>query len=129
MRDCGEKQFVPSLCSAFALVERAVISSFHFATQNDSWDIRRRYNDFSQLHQRLGKFLEGEPNVILPPKRVWGNQSERVISQRRVQLQEYLVRVLEIFDPLNTSEHKQTNDSSPYNTLTAFLQLPAPPAI
>ena len=41
--------------------------------------------------------MEGEPNVNLPPKRVWGNQSERVISQRRVQLQEYLVRILEVF--------------------------------
>ncbi|XP_071486643.1 PX domain-containing protein kinase-like protein [Diadema antillarum] len=56
-----------------------------------SWQINRRFSDFVSLHESL-KICGME--LLLPPKRVFGNMEREFIAERQQALQAYLNRLL-----------------------------------
>ncbi|XWS60745.1 hypothetical protein CRYUN_Cryun07bG0062200 [Craigia yunnanensis] len=69
---------------------------------NDQWEVERRYRDFCTLHRRL-KSLFSEQGWILPPpwssveresRKIFGNASPDVISERSVLIQECLHSII-----------------------------------
>ncbi|KAE8726200.1 Phox domain-containing protein [Hibiscus syriacus] len=71
-------------------------------TGNDQWEIERRYRDFCTLHRRL-KSTFSEQGWILPPpwssvetesRKLFGNASPDVVSERSVLIQECLRSII-----------------------------------
>jgi len=67
------------------------------ATNNGStlrWQVHRRYTDFTELHNKMfrSKFA-GVPE--LPGKKMIGNHDPSFLETRRVQLEEYLSKLLD----------------------------------
>ncbi|XP_052780281.1 nischarin-like isoform X2 [Mya arenaria] len=58
-----------------------------------SWTVKHRYSDFHDLHEKLCSLTKLERN-LLPPKKLFGNQSEQFIKKRQHDLQVYLQTVL-----------------------------------
>lgn len=57
------------------------------------WTVRHRYSDFHDLHEKLVTCRKLDKN-LLPPKKVFGNQSEAFIKKRQNDLEAYLQTVL-----------------------------------
>ena len=62
-----------------------------------SWDIKKRYSEFRDLHQHLSlKFTDNHP--AFPGKKFFGNMNPQFVSQRQQELQKYMRQILEL-DP------------------------------
>uniref|UniRef100_T1JDN5 PX domain-containing protein n=1 Tax=Strigamia maritima TaxID=126957 RepID=T1JDN5_STRMM len=61
------------------------------------WTVSRRYSDFFDLNEKLlsSKSID---RFLLPPKKLFGNQTESFIKQRKADLEKYL-KALFILDP------------------------------
>ncbi|CAH1792419.1 unnamed protein product [Owenia fusiformis] len=80
----------------------------------DSWSVYRRYSRFRELHNTLQHEYIEVGALAFPPKRWFGNRSEKVLSERRVQLENYLRNVIEICRklpncPLHATKNKHIN--------------------
>ncbi|XP_046335182.2 uncharacterized protein LOC124117384 isoform X3 [Haliotis rufescens] len=58
-----------------------------------SWTVKHRYSDFHDLHDKLVSTCKLDKN-LLPPKKLFGNQSETFIKKRQGELEVYLQTVL-----------------------------------
>ncbi|XP_053377784.1 nischarin-like isoform X2 [Mercenaria mercenaria] len=58
-----------------------------------SWKVKHRYSDFHDLHEKLCSSCKLDKN-LLPPKKLFGNQSESFIKKRQHDLEIYLQTVL-----------------------------------
>ncbi|XP_046581092.1 uncharacterized protein LOC124288585 [Haliotis rubra] len=58
-----------------------------------SWTVKHRYSDFHELHDKLVSTCKLDKN-LLPPKKLFGNQSETFIKKRQGELEVYLQTVL-----------------------------------
>ncbi|XP_052213948.1 nischarin-like isoform X1 [Dreissena polymorpha] len=58
-----------------------------------SWTVKHRYSDFHDLHEKLCSGSRLDKN-LLPPKKLFGNQSETFIRKRQHDLEVYLQTVL-----------------------------------
>ncbi|KAF6216886.1 hypothetical protein GE061_001236 [Apolygus lucorum] len=70
---------------------------------NVSWNVSRRYNEFSQLNTALIK-EQGINKYLLPPKRFVGNANPEFVDQRRCQLELYLNTVFKLLVKTMPSE-------------------------
>mmetsp|Transcript_34926 Transcript_34926/g.85884 ORF Transcript_34926/g.85884 Transcript_34926/m.85884 type:complete len:665 (-) Transcript_34926:165-2159(-) len=94
--------------------------------EGGAWEIRRRFRDFQQLHERVRTAVESVKDPArLPRRHLFGNSSERVVSQRRVDLEEYLRRAIEILAPHGLGSCN-VDEASPWFSLASFLQMPKP---
>ncbi|XP_076315050.1 uncharacterized protein LOC143227494 [Tachypleus tridentatus] len=66
-----------------------------------SWTVKRRYNEFRELQEKLVAHWNVEKS-LLPPKKFFGNQSETFIQNRQVDLEIYLQNLLHRFRVLPT---------------------------
>ncbi|XP_077342055.1 kinesin-like protein KIF16B isoform X2 [Lithobates pipiens] len=56
----------------------------------ETWTVFRRYSRFREMHKTF-KLKYPELNALeFPPKKLFGNKDERVIAERRAQLEKYL---------------------------------------
>ncbi|XP_056423871.1 kinesin-like protein KIF16B isoform X1 [Hyla sarda] len=56
----------------------------------ETWTVFRRYSRFREMHKTF-KLKYPELNTLeFPPKKLFGNKDERVIAERRAQLEKYL---------------------------------------
>ncbi|XP_074640088.1 kinesin-like protein KIF16B [Tubulanus polymorphus] len=62
----------------------------------DTWSIFRRYSKFRELHARLKHLYPDVTALAFPPKRFFGNRSEKIVAERRGQLESYLRNIIEI---------------------------------
>ncbi|XP_069101513.1 LOW QUALITY PROTEIN: nischarin-like [Argopecten irradians] len=58
-----------------------------------TWTVKHRYNDFLMLHEKLVSICKID-KTLLPPKKLFGNQSEGFIKKRQAELEAYLQTVL-----------------------------------
>lgn len=58
-----------------------------------TWTVRRRYNHFAELFEKLNKCFQLDAN-ILPPKRLLGNRHPSFIKQRQLGLQKFLLHLM-----------------------------------
>ena len=66
----------------------------HCAVENVWWSVKHRYSEFADLHEKLMQ-THALPKDILPPKKIFGNQSPSFVNKRREELEMYLKNVLE----------------------------------
>eukprot|EP00761_Pharyngomonas_kirbyi_P000879 gb/GECH01000880.1/.p1 GENE.gb/GECH01000880.1/~~gb/GECH01000880.1/.p1 ORF type:complete len:265 (+),score=77.06 gb/GECH01000880.1/:1-795(+) len=65
------------------------------------WTVKRRYREFSQFNQELGKKYTRKKLPKMPPKQLFGNMSQYNIHKRRIGLKLYLRELMadeELFD-------------------------------
>ncbi|XP_071961810.1 kinesin-like protein KIF16B [Antedon mediterranea] len=62
---------------------------------NETWVVYRRYSKFRELHEIMKKKYYEISLLDFPPKRLFGNRSEKVVLKRRGNLEEYLRKFLE----------------------------------
>ncbi|KAK3093196.1 hypothetical protein FSP39_012500 [Pinctada imbricata] len=80
------------------------------AVGEDAWTIFRRYSRFRQMHQELKKKMPEVSALVFPPRKLF-SRSEKVVVERRRQLELYLKNLLAIFlrcpqCPLHPSQNK-----------------------
>uniref|UniRef100_A0A0P4WG05 Kinesin motor domain-containing protein n=1 Tax=Scylla olivacea TaxID=85551 RepID=A0A0P4WG05_SCYOL len=74
------------------------------AAGSDSWIVFRRYRRFRELHMymchKYGQLVE---DLYFPPRRLFGNFTERVVAERRGQLEVYLQQLIVLCSDLEGS--------------------------
>jgi len=65
------------------------------------WEIRRRFSQFSELHEKLKSVVDLPP---LPPKRMFGSFSREFLSQRQADLEQYLQSLLAVPEITESSD-------------------------
>ncbi|CAG5120433.1 unnamed protein product, partial [Candidula unifasciata] len=58
-----------------------------------TWTVKRRYSEFYQLHEKLVASYKLDKS-LLPPKKIFGNQTESFIRKRQLELEIYLQTIL-----------------------------------
>lgn len=103
--------------TSFSLANSGSDSYYEYEIQmligKDNWRIYRRYNRFREMHKELRRKIPEMRKINFPPKKVFV-KSEKVLEQRRKQLEVYLQNVLEIFIktpwcPLHPCQNKDLN--------------------
>ncbi|KAG1657521.1 Nischarin [Nymphon striatum] len=64
------------------------------------WTVRHRYSEFYELNEKLIQQHNLEKS-ILPPKKLFGNHSDRFVRKRQSELEAYLQNVIEICQSKN----------------------------
>lgn len=62
----------------------------------ETWIVFRRYRRFREMQQYMKAKYPATSKIPFPPKRFFGNKSEKVVAQRRKQLEDYLRRLFEL---------------------------------
>ncbi|KAK3871433.1 hypothetical protein Pcinc_023420 [Petrolisthes cinctipes] len=89
------------------------------AAGNDSWTVFRRYRRFRELHMYMcHKYGPPVEELYFPPRRLFGNFSERVVAERRGQLEVYLQQLIVLCSELEGSPLCGTTPSR--NSLACF---------
>lgn len=60
-----------------------------------SWTVRRRYSHFVDLDKQLTRYWKLD-KTLLPPKKIFGNQSDTFVQKRKNELEIYLQTVLRL---------------------------------
>lgn len=60
------------------------------------WTAKHRYSDFKDLHDKLTASYHVD-KALLPPKKLFGNQSEAFVQQRQAELEHYLQTLVHQF--------------------------------
>lgn len=70
----------------------------------DSWTVFRRYRRFRELHMYMcHKYGQPVEELYFPPRRLFGNFTERVVAERRGQLEIYLQQLIVLCSELEES--------------------------
>eukprot|EP00002_Diphylleia_rotans_P007743 TRINITY_DN17402_c0_g1_i1.p1 TRINITY_DN17402_c0_g1~~TRINITY_DN17402_c0_g1_i1.p1 ORF type:complete len:349 (+),score=79.67 TRINITY_DN17402_c0_g1_i1:54-1100(+) len=67
-----------------------------------NWDVKRRYNEFSELNEKLAQEFPNE-KLRLPPKKAFGNMDSAFVEKRRQDLDRYMQELAEL-DHVTQSE-------------------------
>ncbi|MEQ2289819.1 Kinesin-like protein kif16b [Ameca splendens] len=68
----------------------SLASSLCISVMDETWTVFRRYTRFREMHKSL-KFKYPELAALeFPPKKLFGNRDERMVSERRSHLERYL---------------------------------------
>ncbi|KAM4595155.1 kinesin-like protein KIF16B isoform 4-T4 [Fundulus diaphanus] len=63
---------------------------YEICVMDETWTVFRRYSRFREMHKSLrGKYPELAA-LEFPPKKLFGNRDERMVSERRAHLERYL---------------------------------------
>ncbi|XP_046558058.1 LOW QUALITY PROTEIN: kinesin-like protein KIF16B [Haliotis rubra] len=75
----------------------------------DTWTIFRRYSRFRDLYQIMKKKYPETSILVFPPRKMF-SKSEKVVAERRVQLEQYLKNLIEVcMRSANTPLHPTNN--------------------
>ncbi|XP_023931698.1 kinesin-like protein KIF16B [Lingula anatina] len=64
--------------------------------EEETWSVFRRYRRFREMHEHLKKKYPEVAALQFPPKKWFGNRTEKVVKERQNQLQEYVQHVLRV---------------------------------
>ncbi|XP_013393722.1 kinesin-like protein KIF16B [Lingula anatina] len=64
--------------------------------EEETWSVFRRYRRFREMHEHLKKKYPEVAALQFPPKKWFGNRTEKVVKERQNQLQEYVQNVLRV---------------------------------
>lgn len=78
---------------------------------DNSWKLQHRYNDFATLYASLTMNLSGT-DLVLPPKKKFGNMDSTFLHERRMALQEFMDSVLSGFFSQNIAVKKFLDPSN-----------------
>ncbi|KAK7161282.1 hypothetical protein R3I94_004078 [Phoxinus phoxinus] len=77
---------------------------------DETWTVFRRYSRFREMHKSLKLKYPELAALAFPPKKIFGNRDERMIAERRNQLEQYLRNFFHVMmtsssaSPLRTDE-------------------------
>ncbi|XP_039542703.1 kinesin-like protein KIF16B isoform X4 [Pimephales promelas] len=77
---------------------------------DETWTVFRRYSRFREMHKSLKLKYPELAALAFPPKKIFGNRDERMIAERRSQLEQYLRNFFHVMmtsssaSPLRTDE-------------------------
>uniref|UniRef100_A0A3Q3M0R4 Kinesin-like protein KIF16B n=2 Tax=Labrus bergylta TaxID=56723 RepID=A0A3Q3M0R4_9LABR len=60
------------------------------SVMDDMWTVFRRYSRFREMHKSLKLKYPELAALEFPPKKLFGNRDERMVAERRNQLERYL---------------------------------------
>nr|XP_054759483.1 kinesin-like protein KIF16B [Lytechinus pictus] len=72
------------------------VFEIHVKVINESWIVFRRYRRFRELHDYLRRKYKEVNALQFPPRRLFGNKSERVVLRRRMELERYLQNLMQV---------------------------------
>lgn len=72
------------------------------SVNGEAWTIFRRYKRFREFHQEMKKKYPEVAVLVFPPKKLFGNKSDKFLEERRKQLENYMKNVFEVV-PRNTN--------------------------
>ncbi len=94
---------VRCVCGAYAVCVRCVCGACRYVIEvvvlRLRWNVRRRFNEFHALHQRLVSLYPNLVTSVYFPEKTIFQMSQRVIEERRVALQRYLLDLASISVP------------------------------
>ena len=86
--------------------EKYVNYKVYVRANNETWFVLRRYKEFRALYKELRKTFP-EAELKIPPKKVFGNFSQKVINERVTGLNSLVSQILAIPDALSQSCTKE----------------------
>ncbi|XP_073670449.1 kinesin-like protein KIF16B isoform X2 [Paramisgurnus dabryanus] len=78
----------------------------------ETWTVFRRYSRFREMHKSLKSKYPELASLDFPPKKIFGNKDERMIAERRNQLEQYLRNFFYVMMSSSSSPLK-TDESGP----------------
>ncbi|XP_078595574.1 nischarin-like [Branchiostoma floridae x Branchiostoma japonicum] len=75
-------------------VENYTVYVIEVTAGMNTWTVRHRYSEFSELHEKLLSEKKVDKNA-LPPKKLLGNMSKSFVEKRQKELEAYLQMLLE----------------------------------
>ncbi|XP_030854447.1 kinesin-like protein KIF16B isoform X1 [Strongylocentrotus purpuratus] len=72
------------------------VFELHLKVLNESWIVFRRYRRFRELHDYMRRKYKEVNALQFPPRRLFGNKSERVVLRRRMELERYLQNLMHV---------------------------------
>ncbi|XP_078676623.1 nischarin-like [Branchiostoma floridae x Branchiostoma belcheri] len=75
-------------------VENYTVYIIEVTSGTNTWTVRHRYSEFSELHEKLLSEKKVDKNA-LPPKKLLGNMSKSFVEKRQKELEVYLQMLLE----------------------------------
>uniref|UniRef100_A0A3B4AE76 PX domain-containing protein n=1 Tax=Periophthalmus magnuspinnatus TaxID=409849 RepID=A0A3B4AE76_9GOBI len=109
----------PSLVSVPRFVLRGQGKDEHFefevklSLRDDTWSVFRRYSRFREMHHNLRLRFPQVACLDFPPKKLFRNKDEKMVSERRLQLQRYLRDLFALVQSWSPSPLRP--DSEPLN--------------
>ncbi|XP_077982564.1 nischarin-like [Glandiceps talaboti] len=82
------------MITAAEQIENFTIYNISITVNDCGWQVRHRYSEFSELHERLVTEYKLEKG-LLPPKKLLGNLSKSFIEKRQKDLEHYLQTLLQ----------------------------------
>uniref|UniRef100_A0A3B3TVP7 Kinesin-like protein KIF16B n=1 Tax=Poecilia latipinna TaxID=48699 RepID=A0A3B3TVP7_9TELE len=91
---CAAKEPVRVSIPRYVLRGQGKDEHFEFevkvSVMDDSWTVFRRYSRFREMHRSLKSKYPELAALEFPPKKLFGNRDERMVSERRSHLERYL---------------------------------------
>uniref|UniRef100_A0A672Z964 Kinesin family member 16Ba n=1 Tax=Sphaeramia orbicularis TaxID=375764 RepID=A0A672Z964_9TELE len=76
---------------------------------DESWTVFRRYSRFREMHKSLKLKYPELAALEFPPKKLFGNRDERMVAERRTQLERYLRNLFRVMLSLSSSPLRTDN--------------------
>ncbi|XP_037103976.1 kinesin-like protein KIF16B isoform X2 [Syngnathus acus] len=80
------------------------------SVKDETWTVFRRYSRFRELHKSLKSKYPQLAILDFPPKKLFGNKDEKMVAERRNQLERYLRSVFEVMSASSGSPLRQDDE-------------------
>ncbi|XP_051992890.1 kinesin-like protein KIF16B isoform X2 [Xyrauchen texanus] len=77
---------------------------------DETWTVFRRYSRFREMHKSLKLKYPELAALDFPPKKIFGNRDERMIAERRIQLEQYLRNFFHVMLSSSSSSPLRTDE-------------------
>ncbi|KAK7078542.1 Sorting nexin-29 [Halocaridina rubra] len=93
------------------------VYQIYIRIRDDEWNVYRRFAQFYELHRQLKKKEPIVKSFDFPQKKTFGYKDEGVVEERRIRLQEYIRKVVNLL----LGSHPQLVSSPDKPTFTSLL--------
>ncbi|XP_016124809.1 kinesin-like protein KIF16B isoform X2 [Sinocyclocheilus grahami] len=77
---------------------------------DETWTVFRRYSRFREMHKSLKLKYPKLAALDFPPKKIFGNRDERMVAERRNQLEQYLRNFFHVMMSSSSSSPLRTDE-------------------
>ncbi|KTG38776.1 hypothetical protein cypCar_00003532 [Cyprinus carpio] len=77
---------------------------------DETWTVFRRYSRFREMHKSLKLKYPELAALDFPPKKIFGNRDERMVAERRNQLEQYLRNFFHVMMSSSSSSPLRTDE-------------------
>ncbi|XP_061129229.1 kinesin-like protein KIF16B [Syngnathus typhle] len=107
----GKGSFVRVSIPRYVLRGQGKDEHFEFevkmSVKDETWTVFRRYSRFREMHKSLKSKYPQLAILDFPPKKLFGNKDEKMVAERRNQLERYLRSVFEAMSASSGSPLRQ----------------------